>query len=364
MDRIIFHIPNKINENLASGSQIRPIKMLNAFKKIGYQVDVVMGDVKQRKQQINQIKNNIKQGIKYSFLYSESSTMPTALTESHHLPVAPFLDFNFFKFCKKNEIKIGLFYRDVYWIFEEYKEKTVFYKRILAILFYKFDLYYYNKILDVLFLPSKLMYDYLPIKVNCKVIDLPPAISNVTVTQNIKKSNKIDFIYIGGISSIYDIKLFTKVVHDIGLNSINLCTRKPEWNVAKKDYEPYSKCIKVYHKSGNELDEIYNKSSVALYFVKPQEIWSFAMGVKLFEYLSYRKPIIAVEGTAVGNFVSQNNVGWVIPYNEGKLKNLILFINENPQEILLKIKNIEKIINENTWEARVMQIANDLGSVK
>ncbi len=360
MKRIIFHIPNQINKNLASGSQIRPIKMLRAFKEMGFEVDVVMGRVKERKQQISEIKKNIKQGVKYSFLYSESSTMPTALTEPHHLPIAPFLDFKFFKYCKKNNIKVGLFYRDIYWIFEEYKKGVSFLKGLVALAFYKFDLYNYNKTLDILYLPSKLMADYIPIEINCEIRELPPAISSSITPKEEKENSKIDFIYIGGISPIYDIKLFVKVVNDIGLNSINLCTREKEWKEYSCSYQLYSNCINVYHKSGDELKEIYDNSTIGIYFVKPQKIWNFAVGVKLFEYLGYRKPIIAVEGTAVGNFVSKNNVGWVIPYDEKELKKLILFINENPQEVLLKKRNIDNIIGHNTWESRIEQIDNEL----
>ncbi len=108
--RCIFHIPNKLDEKSLSGSQVRPRMMIQAFKDIGYDVDVVMGYGKERKKSINIIKNNIKSGIKYDFLYSESSTMPTLLTEKNHLPLYPNLDFGFFKFCKNHGIKIGLFY--------------------------------------------------------------------------------------------------------------------------------------------------------------------------------------------------------------------------------------------------------------
>ncbi len=59
MQRIIFHIPNQIDEQLASGSHIRPLKMLTAFKEIGYHVDVIMGYVKDRRKQIQAIKTNI-----------------------------------------------------------------------------------------------------------------------------------------------------------------------------------------------------------------------------------------------------------------------------------------------------------------
>lgn len=52
----IFHIPNYIPQNERSGSQIRPRKMLEAFKNNGYNVDVIMGYGKERKTQIENIK--------------------------------------------------------------------------------------------------------------------------------------------------------------------------------------------------------------------------------------------------------------------------------------------------------------------
>lgn len=76
MKRMIFHIPIKIDLNRASASQIRPMKMIKAFKECGYDVVIVEGYGKERKKQIKEIKDNILKGIKYDFLYSESSTMP------------------------------------------------------------------------------------------------------------------------------------------------------------------------------------------------------------------------------------------------------------------------------------------------
>ena len=102
--RCIVHIPNHIEKSGKSGSNIRPIKMKQAFEENGYLVEYISGYGTERKVQINKIKRNIRNGIKYDFLYSESSTMPTLLTEKNHLPRYPFLDFSFFKFCKKNGI--------------------------------------------------------------------------------------------------------------------------------------------------------------------------------------------------------------------------------------------------------------------
>ena len=83
---------------------------------------VVSGYAKERKKRFDEIKTQVKNGVKFDFLYSESSTMPTILTEPHHMPIHPFVDFSLFRFCKKNGIKIGLFYRDIYWKFDIYKK--------------------------------------------------------------------------------------------------------------------------------------------------------------------------------------------------------------------------------------------------
>ena len=349
----------QIDVNLHSGSQIRPQKMIQAFKNIGYDVDIVMGYVKDRRKQIENIKQNINDGAKYDFLYSESSTMPTALTEKHHLPIAPFLDFNFFRICRLNNIKVGLFYRDVYWVFNEYKENTSWIKYKFAKFFYKFDLSSYKKVVDVFYLPSLQMYDYIPLDLEKEVVALPPAIEEKKLKQYSCTKN-IKFIYVGGISSLYDLTSFLEIISKFKDMHLNLCVREKEWLLNKTQYQIHINHITVYHVSGFELEKVYKESAIGVYFIKTNELWSFAMGVKLFEYISYKKPIIAVKNTAVGDFVEANDIGWVIEYDEIQLEDLITNIQNNPSQIEDKIRNIEKIIPIHTWEARALQVQKDL----
>ena len=96
---MIFHIPMRINRERASASSIRPVKMIEAFQRLGYEVILIEGNASQRKKRIKEIKHNIRKGVTYDFLYSESSTMPTLLTEKHHCPTHPFLDFSFLATC-------------------------------------------------------------------------------------------------------------------------------------------------------------------------------------------------------------------------------------------------------------------------
>jgi len=358
--KIIFHIPNYISTSPKSGSEIRPTKMLEAFRKIGYEVDVVMGYVADRKKQIKKIKDNIKNGMKYEFLYSESSTMPTALTEKHHLPIAPFLDFNFFRFCNQHNIKIGLFYRDIHWNFEQYKLTVSLYKQFITKFFYKFDLKEYRKLVDILYLPSVKMYDYIPFSFDRQLKSLPPAVNIIKNEEKKIDKYKLNFIYVGGLGKLYDLRIFTKIINNMNTVNFYLCTRKIEWEKNKKMYSEYLNNVQIYHKYGNDLHRIYNLSTIGILFVKPIEYWNFVMAVKLFEYIAYKKPIIAVKGTAVGSFVEENNIGWAIEYNEKTLEHLLAEIQNNPNIIEEKIENIEKIIPLNTWEARAEQVVKDL----
>jgi glycosyltransferase involved in cell wall biosynthesis len=348
----------QIDINLHSGSQIRPMKMMQAFKDIGYDVDIVMGYIDKRKEQIQQVKQNIANGIKYDFLYSESSTMPTALTEKHHFPIAPFLDFSFFKFCKINGIKIGLFYRDVYWVFDNYKKAMPVFKYYITKIFYNMDLIYYKKYVDILYLPSIQMSSFIPFNFKNKFLALPPGLNELNNNRINKKT--LNFIYVGGLSESYNLVMFTQLTSKLNDLVLNLCVRQKEWVLNKNKYIDNLKNIVVHHKNGNELSDIYNNSDIAVYFVKPNKLWNFAVGVKLFEYIAYKKPIIAVKNTAIGNFVQQNDIGWVINYNEIELKELIQSLQENPSQIEEKIKNIEKIIPKHTWKARVNQVEMDM----
>lgn len=336
-----------INKSLFSASHIRPIKMLEAFKKIGYDVDVVDGYGKARKNKIIEIKNNIKSGIKYDFLYSESSTMPTLLTEKHHLPIYPLLDFSFFLFCKNNGIKIGLFYRDIYWCFGNYDNSL---KKKIAKWFYKYDLTKYQELVDVLFVPSLEMLSYLPIQLNIESHELPSGCMITKTKKVLSKSDKLEFLYVGGIGEHYDLSLFMKEIKNKHCH-FTLCCRENEWNKVKDKYESFiNENVSVVHKSGDELIDLYSKADIFCMFVEPIEYRKFAVPYKLFETIGWKCPILASKGTWVGNYVEKHEIGFVCEYDSLKLSELLESIT-NRQLEYFKIK-IEQHAHFNTWEDR------------
>lgn len=358
---IIFHFPSPIYENIHSGSQIRPICMINAFKNIGYKVDVVIGYGKERKEKINKIKENIKNGIKYDFLYSENSTLPTLLTEKYHIPLYPFLDFNFFKFCKKNGIKIGLFYRDIHWRFEHYKKNIIFLKQWLATIFYLYDLFMYSKLIDILYLPHNLMYKYIPYKMSCKIESLPPGNNRKNIIIKKTYNEFLTLFYVGGIGDLYDLEILFEVVNRNEYLHLIVCFRKNDWEKTKNKYKKYlNNRIQIIHKWGDDLENYYYQADLLILFVKPIIYWTFAMPVKLFEYLSYCIPIIGTKGTAVGDFIEDNNIGWNIEYSKENLTNLLEYIKQNRIVLEEKKINMKNILDKHTWEQRAKKVSHDL----
>lgn len=368
MKNIIFHHPLPLNYNATSASGIRPVRMLEAFKNLGYNVDLVVGYGKERKKAIKGIQEEIRQGKRYEFVYSESSTMPTLLTEPNHLPFYPCLDFSFFKFLKNQGIPIGLFYRDIYWLFDNYDSNLSPFKARVAKFFYKYDLKKYKKSLTRLYLPSLKMGEYIPAISSDLFRALPPGhigedCVEQTLQSKLEKKAQIELLYIGGLSNHYQMhKLFSALSH-FKLHEVKftLCTREQEWNQVKKEYcLSLPENIEVVHKSGAELIPLFNRADIAMLFVKPQKYRQFAAPVKLYEYLGEKKPIIATCGTLAGQFVESNKIGWTIPYDEQALIELLTELLSDVSLLDKAKANMLMVADQHTWLARAKYVVDDL----
>lgn len=362
---IIFHYPLPLNPDATSASGIRPLKMLEAFKSLGCQVDIVSGYSKDRKRSITKIKNNIKSGIKYDFMYCESSTMPTILTDSHHLPLHPLLDFSFFNFCNKYCIPIGLFYRDIFWLFEDYGSNLNPLKSSAAKLAYKLELEVYKRVLTKLYLPSERMLEYLPGLSKSKISALPPGhdvYKNIEYPQSLYTNtiNKLKVFYVGGLNDAYQMHVMVETVNSRSDINLVICTRESEWNLFKRQYPAISNNIQVIHMTGESMLQFMKRADLVSLFIKPKEYCSFAVPFKLFEYIGHKKPIIASENTYFGDFVSQKNIGWSIPYSKKELNSLFDKLISNPLLIQNKIDNINRIVEDHTWRNRAQQVIEDL----
>lgn len=360
MKSCIVHIPNKLNSNMASASQIRPLKMIEAFKSIGYEVNIVEGNSSERKKEIKQIKRNIKMGKQYEFMYAESSTMPTLLTDKHHLPLHPFMDFSFFRFVRKHNIKIGLFYRDIYWKFPSYKENVKGIKAWFAIKMYKYDLKEYSKYLNKLYMPNERCFKHINKEIPKDMFDvLPPGC--VSIEHSMENKNDITILYVGGLGNQYQITKAIEVIAEFPSIHLILCCRLKEWEKEKEKLLPLmNDNIEVVHESGDGLEKLYKRANIGLLLFKPDIYREMAMPYKAFEYMGHGLPMIASKQTAIGDFVEKGKFGWTIPYDNDSLKNLLLYLINNKNCIDEAANNSRIGSLSNGWDDRALKVEKDL----
>jgi glycosyltransferase involved in cell wall biosynthesis len=359
---IIFHYPLPLDPRSRSASGIRPLKMLTAFKELGYTVDLATGYSSERKYRIAQIKANVLMGTKYDFVYSESSTMPTILSDPRHLPLRPTLELSFFRFCNARDIPIGLFYRDIYWLFEGYGKNTDYFRRISAVLAYRYDLLIYARTLRRLFLPSLAMAPHVP-WVNPSIIRALPPGHNIQPGHLRKEhtgTKVLKLFYVGGISSHYQMHELFTAISDLHGVELTVCTRSDEWLAVRHEYLWNLPQVRIIHEIGSAMQQHLASSDIALLFVRPNEYREFASPVKMYEYLGFSKPIIASQGTLVASFVEENKVGWSIPYEAASLKALLNKLLHSSSEIDETRMRTSKVSALHTWEARARHVVNEL----
>lgn len=362
---MVFHVPFALDYQSPRASGIRPVKMRHAFESIGYEVLEVSGNHEQRQSQIRNLKRRIKAGLRPDFVYSESATNPTGLGEKVTRYTSWSRDIRFLRFCRRRSIPVGLFYRDIHWVFPEFRQRLS--KRQVALLTWRFrsDLRGYRKALDVLFLPSAKMKRYLPNSDRYYVYALPPGAEVVT---NEPVGGGIQAIYAGGLGNNYRIHEALRgaeLAASCGVNvRFTLCTRSSEWASQEADYCLLTgDWLTVVHESGEGLDHLYSRSNLGLLFVEPVEYWEFAVPVKLFDYIGHGLPVVASEGTLAGEMTSELGVGWTIPYNAVAWANLINQLAKDPSELENKRRRAIDVAGRHTWEARAQEVANVLREI-
>ncbi|MCH9756374.1 MAG: glycosyltransferase [Gammaproteobacteria bacterium] len=354
--RVLFYYPGIIGDKL-SGSSLRPMKMLEAFKNSDVDLDVIEGKYSDRKRKIKSIKREILSGKKQiDLLYFESLSSPFFHTYRHFagttLPFLILIDVLFLVFCVRKKIKVVYYFRDIHWDFSEsfgegdISKAKLSFLRLLG----RLELFLMKKVANKIYVPNGPFAHYIKAKFKVSAYPLPPG-SDLELTR-VSNGPVLKFTFVGGCGSLYDPALVFQVFSEFEEGKIFLeyCTRADEWIMNKYKYPNLNlNNLMITHKSGEQLHELYENADVALYLMPPSKYIQISMGVKSAEYIMAGKPIIAYEGTPVAMTIKKYDIGWVIPYEKAALKNLLdkLLINRN--EIISKRDNLIKNRHHFTW---------------
>jgi glycosyltransferase involved in cell wall biosynthesis len=324
--RCVFYRTLAIDQDSRIGSGVRPAKLLEAFRQLGYEVDVVAGTADARRRAIGEVKRNVAGGAHYDFLYAEPPTTPVLLNESHHLPTHPLLDYRFLGYCHSRGIPVILFYSDIQWRLHDYPRQIGWPKYLAALPFFHLDLLVFRRVVDALLVPHRGMLPHIAGWASSTrnwasipgfdPLETPPPRAPAPAGAPLR------LFYVGGVEPpVYDLTLLLRGsawARNHGLShELTICCRQPEWLRRRAGYERYlGDHVKVVHnRDRRELLELYASHDIAVMpYGTTNSDW--AMPIKFPEAIGMELPILAGRATAVGKVVAEQGIGWVVGDSE------------------------------------------------
>ena len=360
---MVFHAPFPLQPDRVAASMLRPLAMRQAFADLGYEVLEVTGYAAQRRRAMARVRRAIRAGRRPAFVYSENATIPSALTEPRHLPPHPALDASFFAHCRAQGAGVGVFYRDVYWRFPRFREG------IHPVLEAGLQAAYRSELLALraagahLFLPSQAMAQHVPHMPGRRMSALPPGAPAAQRTSQ-PTGQDLELLFVGVLQDNYRLDACLEAVRSTPRTRLTLCVRQETWEESRGHYAPLLPPgrSRVLHRSGADLEPLYERAALGVLFTEPNPYWDFAVPYKLYEYLAHELPVIAVRGTQTGRLVEQMGIGWVLDHDPAALAALLRHLVEAPEELAAVRARMRQVLPTQTWQARARTVAEVLGA--
>ncbi|SHI28948.1 Glycosyltransferase involved in cell wall bisynthesis [Actinomyces denticolens] len=357
--RMIFHAPYPMEPNPTAASRLRPLRMRQAFEEIGYEVIDVSGTVTQRRAALRSLRRSLAGGERPDFLYSENSTQPNLLATSIRTGAAPLLDYSIMRLARRHRIPVGVFYRDAYWRVPALRGRGA-YRRCSDAL-QRVDLVGYRRNGVHFFLPSEPMSALVGLGARDSFSALPPAGEPGRLLPLPPADEELRLIYVGGLGGHYDLDSFLTALSATPSVRLDLVTRPQQWERALAgDERLRSPAITAHHLSAGELEPLYASAQAAVLLVTPTDYWDIAVPVKLFEYLSYGRPVMATRGTEAGRIIEANGAGWVVDDDPRAIGDLLARLRDHPEEIAERAEAARRAASRNTWADRARAVAGVL----
>ena len=353
--KILIYFPFSIKDNPDSGSSVRPQKLIKAFDNLGIQYDLISGTCCERRESFRNILQRDPKLNAYYALYTESTTQPHFFNSLEFK--SRFLDYYIIWKASYLIKSVNLFYRDIHWLFPGLRKKGSKFKSFIYKIFHYIDLVFYSTYVNKVLVPHRRMTKHLPFWFRADFHELPPGadVNNFTQLSENKIGKKINFIYVGGLSNIYQQDLTLAFFERHSSFKLRVYSRQKEIDELSGSYSN----VEFLQGHRNNIINGYNKSDIALIFIEPTVYWTFAMPVKLFEYISYGIPVLCSKGTAAAEYIEDNNLGWTIDYNEKALERFLLKEFNYENYMIIK-KSVEEHISFVTWETRVKCLVKSL----
>ena len=342
-----------------SGSSVRPQKMKEAFESFNIELKAFGG-----------INNRIavrKKTVRDVKLLLKSWKPDACYIEPPSGPLFYYGDIKLIRQIHRMGIPMSVFYRDAYWKYPEYgaEHKLSIIERIKQLIIKWMQIYQwgvFKKNIDLIYFPSITMAK----EFTCPHKDaLPPGGFVADAQEKKELSNPLQFIFVGGASRNYGtfltIDSFRKLNESAIKAKVTYICPENQWNSLNIDKDKYQTWLEVVHTAGDQnLKPFYEQADVAL-LVAPRTFYrDFAVPIKLFEYMSYLKPIVVTNCTETARVVEENGIGWVTNDNVDSIVEKLEDLCNHPEMILKVREQVKKARDNNLWSSRAKKVIYDL----
>ena len=363
INRLLYLTFIPLNSAPTSGSSVRPLKMKEALEGLDIEVRTFGGinnDIPLRKKTNGEIRDLLK------------TWKPDACyIEPPSGPLFYFGDVELIRQLHRMEIPISLFYRDAYWKYPEYSAERKLsakdrVKRSIIKQMQMYQWHVFQKNIDLIYFPSVTMAK----EFDCPKKDvLPPGGFIPKMNEKRELSNPLQFIFVGGAArnhgTFLTLEAFEKLNESKVKGKLYYICPQEQWCGLGIKKEKYIDWLEVIHVSGDErLKSYYEKTDVALLTAPRSFYRDFAVPVKLFEYISYLKPILVTDCVETARVVEENQVGWVTRDDVGSVAAQLEYLCNHHDEVSRMRDRMTQARENNLWINRAKKVIHDLNDIE
>ena len=353
----------------ATGSSVRPLKMKEAFEQLAAEgellrevkvFDGAANRIPLRRERVGEIRRIV------------SSWRPDACYIEP--PSGPFFfegDVTLIRDLCRAGIPTSLFYRDAYWRYPEYSEGAGMSvkDRLKRFVVKKMSIHQWNVFrenLTRIYFPSETM----GAEFDCPRKDvLPPGGFVTELSKGSAPTGPVQCIFVGGAAvnhgTILTLDAFAALNRERVRAKLFYICPEAQWKALGIDADKYKDWLEVIHTSGDEnLKPYYERSDVALLTAPRTFYRDFAVPIKLYEYMSYHKPMLVTDCTETARCVEENRVGWVTKADVESVTKKLAFLCEHPDEIRMVAARMPDALEQNLWMRRAEKVLRDMDKEK
>ncbi|TFJ44433.1 hypothetical protein CKN73_02540 [Carnobacterium divergens] len=343
--KVLYIILTDINNNnLNSGPTVRSMTIKKELEKKYKQIDIIQGaNAKERFEIFKQLK---KENADYDYCYIES-----------RVGVTRWKDTKILRSLKDLKIKkIALYYRDMYWAFNIKTSKGTL-KNLLVPFINKHYVRFLNDVCDVIFVQSESFKNELLQFIPKSTINLlPPGCDDIDEPLLVKKGA----LYVGEVDERFSgIELLLETFKHINEHQdqaiLNIVCRKEEYDKNTKliNMNEEYQWLSIFHCSKETIKEVYDKSSITIIPRNGEEYTKLCLPIKLFEYISFEKPIVSIDHGEVGKFIEENKVGITTKGTKEDFSEKILDLLKDEDTFNFYKEKIKEYKKTNMWSNRI-----------